>query len=374
MSNFLSRLILTSRGAVPTVRPRMQALFEPPRPTGIGITAAEVAMEPVALDHDPSLANVDRSAINFRAPAPTSSRHTPNPTATQPATGFAEAAPLPMTVSPSMTDEQVYATRVESTMSAPRPMPLTENAPQIMASTLEPPSLAGASPVEAFAVQPADHLVVDVEQTPLPAPQRQGKGSQRIAASEMAADRKAAETVSLPAPAVAPLFTSVVTPAEGHTVSKPSSLKQMAEPAFSTGQPAVVGAQPRTVLSADQVMPTSSSPSILSHSAQPRRLTEPVEELAFTQVVPAGRAINGTTTAKTLARGDAPSPNQPEALRAPMFAAAAAEPAPVIRVTIGRIEVRALQPTPVPALRPATRQPDNRLSLEAYLKQSRRAP
>ena len=44
-------------------------------------------------------------------------------------------------------------------------------------------------------------------------------------------------------------------------------------------------------------------------------------------------------------------------------------PAPSIRVTIGRIEVRAIMPAKEPAARPPTRRPGPKLSLDDYLKQ-----
>jgi hypothetical protein len=47
-------------------------------------------------------------------------------------------------------------------------------------------------------------------------------------------------------------------------------------------------------------------------------------------------------------------------------AAAPDPPAPTIRVTIGRVEVRAVTPTPAPSRKPA--RPAPRMSLDEYLR------
>lgn len=62
-------------------------------------------------------------------------------------------------------------------------------------------------------------------------------------------------------------------------------------------------------------------------------------------------------------RGD-PLPRGPQAKEVSEPA-----PAPVIRVTIGRVEVRAMMPPPRQPARPAPSQPATTLSLEAFLKQ-----
>ncbi len=49
-------------------------------------------------------------------------------------------------------------------------------------------------------------------------------------------------------------------------------------------------------------------------------------------------------------------------------AAPAPPPAPTVRVSIGRIEVRAIQPAPPPGAPPAPRRSGPRLSLEDYLR------
>lgn len=446
MSNFLSHLILTSRGAVPTVRPRRQGIFEPPRPTPLGLVAAEVAaapesqygerttfdqVQPLFVDPppappqprqtprlEPTLERPTHNSSQVQSGAPALARHTDEAEVALPVTHLAampvETSATPSVHRPAVPAKQTLTQRTEPPQlaatpetadtielqvaetilvptlvrmrGASKPPTLAPQASDAQTVPATPPRPANAThetevvqhttdipgiPAELSAAQPAPRLTATAKQTLVPRPEP----SQPTATLETTGttEPKAVETIPVPTLGLMP------GPVQAHSTSNALPLNQVDGPFFNS-QPPVLVDQPLPVLPIDQGTPITlgklqAPPSV----ATPTSLLDAAEERAFTQGQAAPHMeTRGVTsldnTRRIQSRRELPASGQNDARGTHATVSQAAEPAPVIRVTIGRIEVRALQPTPSPTVRPATRQPDNRLSLEAYLKQSRRTP
>ena len=112
------------------------------------------------------------------------------------------------------------------------------------------------------------------------------------------------------------------------------------------------------------IVPSTTIPGPTSNAASPGTSLADVQHRGPTSRGPTSNAASPGTSLPTnwtpFTRKDS------EALQALQQREA---PAPSIRVTIGRIEVRAIMPAKEPAARPPTRRPGPKLSLDDYLKQ-----
>ena len=204
---------------------------------------------------------------------------------------------------------------------------------------------------------PARAAVLDPTSTPTAFRRRNERGDERLPAPAVARPQSAASSTvpSLPAPVV-PGATAVSRPAPPARASgdRPASTREAA-PEGAADAPAPERERV-TLLDRDAWRSTSERLSLLERRrAEGERPASPLPIQAQAPPKPGETAD---------ARMSAPVTS---AIRLATDPAVVREPPPVIRITIGRVDVRAIMPSP-PVERPKSAPPRSALSLDDYLK------
>lgn len=387
MSDFLTRLILAGRGQLPTVRPRLPTVFEPAQPAAMGFPVAAVAGEAAGA----FVAETTRVAHTPHTTHPTTSLTLDGKelTRTEVMVDVDRSAQLATTPTDRGQFRRITALPAPGWPTAPvAPVTRTDRAGTEPSTLTAPVPPTVAYPPPARPITPPTAVTEDIRPEP--------DGAHRITHMITPGQQRVAESVppqgrrqdDPPTPALVALAQPEAVepqPVQNDretllTAQHQEQRKEQRTTAAQSGTP-VDTAQVAMGAQVPPVIPTSLqglvAPGLPTTMVPPNEGDDPGWRPATFQPV--------NSTAEPTMPDEPVQPNQPFApparlardgiaiATAPQYSPVA-EPTPVIRVTIGRIDVRAVQADPPPVARPAARLPDRRLSLEAYLQQSRRSP
>jgi len=353
MGDYLSNLVSRHLGQAKVVRPRPQALFEPPPATDREAAApGQHARQPTG------------------QPVPT----TPQPIGTRPEGSLIQPASGPVEPVPSQLSRQgvpkrpgpgeltlpPVATGDRTDVMARRGRPTSEAIPR--------PGVPEQATVPGAPLSPIRH---PLEPRPMPGVvATRPYITPRIEPATQPPSQSAAmpePTPTTPQPTGTRPEGSLIQPASGPVEPVPSQLSRRGVPKQPgpgelTLPPVATGG--RTDVMARRGRPTSEA---IPQPGVPEQATVPGAPLSPTSPPLEPRPMQGAVAARPLI-----TPRIEPATQPPGRSAATPEPAPTIRVTIGRVEVRAITPPAPPVARPKPARTGPTLSLDDYLQQRSR--